>query len=169
MKLIHIFLWIKKLFTLKHSWNLMNCSLKRSCSYAETLLPSIYTYIYLYKRTCSWCLQVVNNGDKKFFISPANFAINKFTLVILIWLSLSGCCHKSVYIYNQPIHKIGITERSATTINPSQFYLCGNTQYPCSTVNYTQHFHLHHPISSHHQQKRKGHEKQIVKQTCTIK
>lgn len=61
MKVIHKIQGIKKLSTLKHSWNLLNFALKRSWICAETLLHSIYTYIYLYINTCSWQLLIVNN------------------------------------------------------------------------------------------------------------
>jgi len=46
MKVIHKIRWIKKLSTLKHSWNLDDSALKHSCFCAETLLP-LYIYIYL--------------------------------------------------------------------------------------------------------------------------
>ena len=59
-RVIHNIRKFKKLSTLKHSWNFALFTLKRSCFYAETLLRSIYTYIYLYKSTCSYTAQVVN-------------------------------------------------------------------------------------------------------------
>jgi hypothetical protein len=51
----------KKLFTLKHSCFQGIFTLKRSWTYAETLLRSIYTCIYLYLNTCSYLQQVKDN------------------------------------------------------------------------------------------------------------
>lgn len=51
----------KKLSTLKHSCILIVSALKRSCFYAETLLHSIYTYIYLYLIPVVSQQQIVNN------------------------------------------------------------------------------------------------------------
>jgi type IV secretory pathway VirB2 component (pilin) len=78
MKVIHVIHKLNELFTLKRSCFLANSPLKRSCLYAETLLLSIYTYIYLYKNTCSWALQVVNNIFKN---DEINVTRRKFEMV----------------------------------------------------------------------------------------
>jgi len=125
MKLIHCSIWIKKLSTLKHSPKGVNFPLKRSHCSAETLPLSIYAYIYLYLNTCSWQLQAVNYGDK-----------TRITILSILLMScfMTGC-QKTIVVCNQPIHPFSVTERPETLTHPTQFYLCGNAQYPCSTTN----------------------------------
>lgn len=158
MKVIHTCLWIKKLFTLKRSCNLANSTLKRSWVYAETLLHSLYTYIYLYKKSCSCQLQAVNNEDKYFLPSLAYLGKDKaflFALLTIFILCIStGCCQKTIYICKQPICKMGVIEKPATSINPPQFYLCGNARHPCLTAIHRQHVFLHHANSSTNQPKK---------------
>lgn len=149
MILIHIIHRLIKLSTLKHSWNRAHFTLKHSCLYAETLLRSIYTCIYLYKSTCSYQPQEVNN----FFVKKLpNEKRANIALLMLLGCFLAGC-QKTVYVCNQPINKIRVTENSATATHPAQFYLCGSAKYPCSVRSYAP---RHHPISFHHQQKKES-------------
>lgn len=158
MVVIHIFHVLTKLFTLKHSCFLFDFTLKRSWKYAETLLLSIYTCIYLYKNTCSWQPQAVGNFFKK--ILAIFLLANSFLL--------SGC-QKSVYLCEQPIRQLSVKEIPAASTHPAQFYLCGSIHYPCSVTNYRQYVPLHYSMSSHHPQKRKAYEKPITKQACVFK
>lgn len=186
MIFIHIFQWINKLSTLKRSWKLAYSPLKHSCFYAETLLRSIYTFIYLYKRTCSYQLQIVNNFILKYFsfckhnknhiyseLYFLNFARSRFNLLgwFLLGLTgflLSGCCQKTIYISNQPIKEIGISQRPATLTQPAQFYLCGNSYYPCQTVTNLKHINSRHLVSSLNKRK-KTYETSIEKSRCLDK
>lgn len=103
---------LTKLFTLKHSCFSVNFTLKHSWKYAETLLRSIYTYIYLYKNTCSWKQQVVNNY---FFIY--------FSGLIISSLFLTSCYKEACQPY-RIIQPIGISQHLATHASPAPFYVC---------------------------------------------
>ncbi|RDI41113.1 hypothetical protein AQULUS_24020 (plasmid) [Aquicella lusitana] len=140
MKFIHIIHRLTKLSTLKHSCFSGNFALKHSWKYAETLLCSIYTYIYLYKNTCIRAATSVNN----FFI--------KIFFIVVFSVCLSGC-HKTIYICNKPINKLSVKEIPATNTHPAQFYLCGNHQYPCKSEFRWHEIKKCHPTSS---KKRQG-------------
>lgn len=154
MKLTHIFLWIKKLFTLKHSCIMSNFTLKRSCLYAETLLRSIYTYIYLYKSTCSWQLENVNNGNNWFF---NKLPIMKLFSLILMMIFFSAC-QKTIYIHEQQIKPLHVNESLPGMTHPAQFYICGDVQH--------QYVKSYKPSKFLTQPKRKPYEKFDYKQTC---
>lgn len=162
MTFIPIIHRLKQLSTLKHSCFSASFTLKHSCLSAETLLRSIYTYIYLYKKTCSWALQIVNN----FFV---NKLFAHFLWVMITPILLSGCYKQSTV--NCEMVTIDISQRLATSTSPAEFYVCGNHQYPClpptaiwqadRTKNHT------HQISI----KRKGasHGKHQRKNQCLVK
>lgn len=128
MKLTHIFLCIKKLFTLKHSCIMSNFTLKRSCLYAETLLRSIYTYIYLYIKTCSCQHKNVNNDSNR---KSKVFATCFFSLLF------SGCCKQnpSEIIQNcalnlsSPPYRI-FRQISGNSYKPSAYFTCCEIKYP---------------------------------------
>jgi len=138
MLVIHSIHRLEKLFTLKHSCFLVNFTLKRSCFYAETLLRYIYTYICLYKNTCSWHQQIVNN----FFVKKISYQIvfikrplkltTLFLCIIISQLSLSAC-----YAPRQQrdqIHPpVKVNQGLATKVNPAQFYVCGGENYLCKS------------------------------------
>lgn len=154
MILVHIFLWIKKLSTLKRSCNSAVFTLKRSCLYAETLLLSIYTCIYLYI-TCSKGQKIVDNGDN---LTSDRFFVMKFLSLFLMSNFLSAC-QKTIYICERPIHPVQVSETLPARIHPAQFYIYGNAYYPCSQS--------HNLFTSNQSNsKRKPYEKFDYKQTC---
>ncbi len=53
-------------------------------------------------------------------------------LILFFVITLTGC-HKTIFICYKPINKISVKEIAATHTYPSQFYLCGNSQYPCTS------------------------------------
>lgn len=163
MKVIHIFHVFTKLSTLKRSGFGAISALKRSGICAETLRLTIYTYMYLYKRTYSSQLQVVDNFFDKLFFNGKKEKIISLLLISSLLIS----CQK--IIHSQPINRLGVIERPAAMTHPAQFYLCGNAEYPCSVTSYRHAAPLHHSPISHHQQKRKAHEKSTAKQTCVFK
>lgn len=129
---------------------------KRSWKCAETLLRSIYTYIYLYKRTCSWQTKIVDNFFKR----------GMMTFCLMSFCFLTGC-QKTIYICNQPVNKISVIEKQASATHPAQFFICGNVYYPCSVVYPRDHLTCDHTSScSQHQQKRKSYEKPNVTKNC---
>lgn len=148
MIFIHTIHRLTKLSTLKHSCFSTNFALKRSWRYAETLLRSIYTYIYLYKNTCIRRSKTVNN----FFI--------KIFFIAVFSVCLTGC-HKTIYLCNKPINKLSVKEIPVTNTHPAQFYLCGNYQHPCKSNFLWHEIKKCHPTSS---KKRQGniHEKCIT-------
>lgn len=157
MKVIHRIHVLKKLSTLKRSCFSANFALKHSWFCAETLLLSIYTCIYLYKNTCIRGTTAVNN----FFVNPF--------LAVIVSISLTGC-HRTIFVCDKPVSRINVRQIPATKTHPAQFYLCGNAQYPCSTIRNRNHVHQPHSIiSSRHQQKRECHEKSIAKKNCVCK
>ena len=118
-----------------------------------------------FNKLISWQPQTVDN-----FIYQLFFNDNKVEVIPLLLIScFLSSCQKTTHIYNQPIHPINVLERSVTIIHPAQFYLCGNAEYPCSVTSYRHAAPLHPALISHHQQKRKAHEKSIAKQTCFFK
>ncbi len=158
MKSIHIIHMATKLSTLKHSCFFASFALKHSWKYAETLLRSIYTYIYLYKNTCIRRATIVNNFLIKIF----------FTFFIAVFsICLTGC-HKTIYICNKPINKLSVKEIPATNAHPAQFYLCGNYPYPCKSNFIWHEIKKCHLISS---KKRQGnvYEKCIVEKNAHYK
>ena len=150
MKVIHIIHGLMQLFTLKHSWTLANSPLKRSCFYAETLLRSIYTYIYQYKKTCSWEQQVVN---KSFFEKIKSIS---FVCLLMITTSLVTSCQKTICVPVSRHPDLRISQRPATITQPAKYYVCGNAQYPCKPVTYkwqataVHHINKHKSVSRHH-------------------
>lgn len=128
MKLIHRMHRFNKLFTLKRSCFLANSTLKRSWVYAETLLRSIYTCIYLYKKTCSWEQQVVN---KSFFEKIKSVT---FIFSLMLTTSLVTSCQKSILVSDLKQPDLRINQRPATITQPARYYVCGGCQYPCRSV-----------------------------------
>lgn len=128
MKLIHRIHRFEKLFTLKRSCFLANFTLKHSWVYAETLLRSIYTYIYLYKKTCSWEQQIVN---KSFFEK-----IKSIILISLLMLTVSlvTSCQKTISVPALKQPDLRFNQRSETMTQPVRYYVCGGSQYPCRSV-----------------------------------
>jgi len=143
MKFIHIIHRLTKLSTLKHSCFSANFALKRSWKFAETLLHSIYTYIYLYKNTCIRGATIVNNFFIKIFFT---------FFIVVLFICLTGC-HKTIYICYKPISKLSVKEIPATNAHPAQFYLCSNHQYPCKSDFRGHEIKKCHPTSS---KKRQG-------------
>lgn len=130
MIFIHIIHRLTKLFTLKHSCFSANFTLKRSWQYAETLLRSIYTYIYLYKKTCSWRLQAVNNYFLKSFL--AHLCLLTTTIV------LTACCKVSPdeRIQNAALHLSRPPYRHFEQIPgnrlcPPAYFTCGELNIHC--------------------------------------
>ena len=124
MKVIPIIHRLMQLSTLKHSCFLVNSTLKRSWVYAETLLCSIYTYIYQYKKTCSW---EQSTGDNFFLLSKSIF------LFIGVSITLFGCT-RPVFIPVQTQTSVHMNQKRITTKRPAEFYVCGNAQYPCASA-----------------------------------
>lgn len=130
MKVIHKFACIKKLFTLKHSWNLAISPLKHSCFYAETLLRSIYTYIYLYLNTCSWQQQIVDNLFLKSFF--------QFLSIVNMTIILSACCtvcpaekeQDAALHLSKPPYK-HFEQIQGDELHPSAYFTCGEWNNPC--------------------------------------
>ncbi len=143
MKVIPIIHRLMQLFTLKHSCLLANSALKRSWIYAETLLRSIYTYIYLYKKTCSWGQQAVN---KSFFVKIKS---TSFVCLLMITASLVTSCQKTIWVpaLRQPDLRFG--QHPATITQPAKYYVCGNAQYPCRPVTYKRQARAVHHINNH--------------------
>ncbi|MBX3709478.1 MAG: hypothetical protein KIT56_10335 [Gammaproteobacteria bacterium] len=128
MKVIPKKLWIQKLFTLKHSCLLTDFTLKRSCLYAETLLFSIYTYIHMYYKTCSWQQQ---NGNIFFYDK------SKVLSLCLLICAISGCCkqNSSEMIQDVALNLSSPPHRAFHQIfgnihKPSAYYTCGQMN-PC--------------------------------------
>lgn len=152
MLVIHIIHRVIELFTLKRSRLLVDFTLKHSRFSAETL-PHIYTYINLYKKPVVSHYKIVNKFIYDYLI--------KILSVIFFGIILTGC-HETIYICCQPINKISVTQRLANTTQPAEFYLCGNSLYPCHQVNTSRDL-------THHQLKRKLYEKHAAKKLCIIK
>jgi hypothetical protein len=53
-------------------------------------------------------------------------------VIILLTCSFLFGCQKTVYIKESVIKPIKVIQKPATAIQPAQFYLCGNDQYPCA-------------------------------------
>lgn len=139
MKLIHIIHRLTKLFTLKHSCFLANFTLKHSCVYAETLLISIYTCIYLYQKTCSWQQQVVNNLFSK------KIKAIKFIFALMTTASLTGC-QQTIWVSALKLPELRVNQQPETATQPAKYFVCGNDQYPCRNVTHKwQALIIHHP------------------------
>lgn len=129
MTIIHRLCELRKLSTLKHSRLLANFTLKRSRLSAETLPLTIYAFIYLYKKTCSWQQQTVNN----FFCHKSKSLI----LFICVFI-ISGCCKQnpseeiqnSVLNLSSPPHRI-FRQISGNTYKPSAYFICCEMRYSC--------------------------------------
>lgn len=156
MNFIHIIHSLTKLFTLKHSCFSVNFTLKRSCKYAETLLRSIYTYIYLYKNTCSWTQQIVNN----FFVNKLYI---HFTGLIISSICLTSCYKQPCQPY-RIIEPIGISQHLATRTSPAEFYVCSRNYLCVKPTAIWQ-------AKDHPSNKRKGafHVKRQNKNQCHVK
>ena len=116
-----------QLSTLKHSCFLVNSTLKRSWVYAETLLRSIYTYIYLYKKTCSWEQQTVN---KSFFVKDKSILI----FLLITTTSLLTSCQKTIWVPATENNDLRVNQRLAIARHPAKYYVCGGIDYPCRSV-----------------------------------
>lgn len=149
MKLIHTIHRVTTLFTLKHSCFLVNFTLKRSWFYAETLLRSIYTCIYLYKKTCSWEQQVVN---KSYFVKIKSIS---FVCLLMISTSLVTSCQKTIWVPVLRQSDLRISQNPATITQPAKYYVCGNAQYACRPATYkwrataTHHINKHKSLPNH--------------------
>jgi hypothetical protein len=154
MLVIHIFHVFAKLSTLKRFRLEAISALKHFRLCAETLPLSIYTYIYLYKKTCSWQLQTVDNKN--------NWIVNKFFIMKLFSLILMiiflSACQKTIYIHEQQIKPLHVNESLPGMTHPAQFYICGDVQHP--------HVKSYKPSKFLTQPKRKQYEKFDYKQTC---
>lgn len=121
MKIIPVIHKLLKLCTLKHSRFKTNFTLKHSRGCAETLPPTIYAYIYLYIKTCSYEQQIVNN----FFIK------NKFTIfsIGLMTISLTACVSPAQKFQESQLHLINpphccFKQIHGTKYHPNEFFTC---------------------------------------------
>jgi hypothetical protein len=150
MKVIPIIHRLIHLSTLKRSWLLAISTLKRSWVYAETLLRSIYTCIYLYKKTCSRGQQAVN---KSFFVKIKSIS---FVCLVMITTPLLTSCQKTIWVPALRQPDLRISQHPATITQPPKYYVCGNVQYPCRPVTYkwqaasVRHINKHKSVSRHH-------------------
>jgi len=123
---------IKELFTLKQSRILSDFTLKRSRFSAETLPHSIYTYIYIYKKTNSCKVKTVDNRNKRIYLLFGYFVV----------LTLSGCCSPSLAEREQanalhlslPPPK-SFEQKPAGRFYPAKYYSCGELNNPCRNQN----------------------------------
>lgn len=122
MLVIHIIHKLIKLFTLKRSRKVADFTLKHSRFFAETLPHSIYAFIYLYKKTCSYQLQIVDKLKKLFLI--LGFAA-------VVSTSLSACHHtncdeveqNTLLHFDEPPAQC-FKQKKAIRNQPAQFYTC---------------------------------------------
>lgn len=131
MKLIPIIHKLIKLFTLKRSRFDSNFTLKHSRLSAETLLHTIYTYIYLYKKTCSYSQQIVNN----FFVKN----ILTILTMVLITFGVTACTSQAEIFQDSALHLTNPPHNCFRQIlgnkyHPDQFYTCDKSRSVfCST------------------------------------
>jgi len=135
MKVIHIFHVFAKLSTLKRSRFKVICALKRSRLCAETLPLSIYTCIYLYKRTCSCLLQVVYNC----FLTKI---VSSYFVIVTAIIFISGCCrtNPSEQIQNSVLHLVETPHKHfqqypGNKLHPSAYFTCGKYQNRCHSYS----------------------------------
>lgn len=79
-------------------------------------------------------IQVQKNSRRRLGKLASDFLASAgsiFTIAVLI----TGCCH-TVYLPITKHPQLGVNQEPSTSTQPEQFYVCGNTQYPCKTTTY---------------------------------
>jgi hypothetical protein len=129
MLVIHISHVFAKLSTLKRSRLEVISALKHSRLCAETLPLSIYTYSYLYKRTCSWQQQVVNNLFLKRFLSSLTIAFITILATACSSMSPAEKAQETALHLSQPPYN-HFEQVEGNEVHPAAYFTCSGWKNP---------------------------------------